>query len=100
MESHDASEFDLAEPAMPLLTGYGVHDRNGRRCGKVTIELRGTFPRGRMVIETRSWFVPRQVLVSRAHVASVDHRRRVVALDMARHDVSAMPQWDPELGIA
>lgn len=100
MDSHDGNAYDLPELPTPLLTGYGVYDVDGRRCGKVTLELRGTFPRGRLVVETRSWFVPRQVLVSRTHVVLVDHRRRMVGLDLARHDVSAMPEWDPEFGIA
>lgn len=85
------------EPQLPppLLTGYGVYDRDGHRCGRVSLELRGTFPRGRLVIETRSWFVPRQVLVARTHVVLVDHARRLVGLDLARHEVPAMPQWQP-----
>lgn len=88
---HDPPEL----PAPPL-TDYDVVDRTGLRCGHVALELRGTRPRGRLVVQTRTWFVPHLVLVAHTHVSAVDHRSRIVHLDLARHEVRSAPAWDPD----
>ena len=100
MESIPAPYHDRPDLPRPDLAGYVVRDCHGRDCGTITTELATASSGAHVVVETRSWFVPQQVLVANSHVTSVDHLRQEVALDIARHDVAAMPVWDPELGIA
>ncbi|MFN0156143.1 MAG: PRC-barrel domain containing protein [Gaiella sp.] len=71
------------------LTGYEVVGRDGS-IGRVD-RANETVGAAHLVVETGGWLHKRDVVLPAAAIESVDHERRVVAIDLLRDELEGAP---------